>query len=196
MKNKASNLFNSIKGKIGKNYIYVIPSIASLCFIIFSILHIIFKLDTNELLDSKNFNDLLKTLITFVSINISFLGVLITILISNKDKISSLKYFMSKVDKWYFSTCLKSTIIAGFVSVLLSCLLLMNDVYLKAINIILISFLIWFILYYMASAYRFISLLLRLFLDDNGNKQVKNEMNREKEDALKARIKSSKEKHS
>ncbi|WFR56351.1 hypothetical protein QA584_22460 [Anaerocolumna sp. AGMB13025] len=185
---------NGLK-KCLKKYYYSIPSISSIIFLSYSGLNYLLKLGLYEVYDSKNFNEVFKSTITFISIIISFLGVLLTILISNKGKSNLIQYFFDNADKKKFASSLKLTIISGLAADVLSCLLLLNDIYLRWGLIILTAIWIWVLLYYLSNAYRFISLLLRLFLDDDTpNKKVKNEITNEDETNLKNLIKKTNEK--
>lgn len=170
---------------------FLLPTITCIGYMLFSIINIFLKWNICNIYTSKNYDELLKSTISFISIINSFLGLLISILISNKDKSDSLQYFLERVDTTYFSRCLKQTIASGLFTILLSCILLINDIFLQLTIIILNSIWIWFFLFYIISTYRFISILLDLFLNTKGftKKQTLNEISKEDECKLKETLK-------
>lgn len=169
--------------------IFILPTLTCICYVIFSIVNVTLKLNINNLYESKNYCEMLKSTISFVSIINSFLGLLISTLISNKEKDGALKLFLSQIDTTEFSRCIKQTILSGLITILISCILLMNDLYLIITLIFINTLWIWFFLFYLLSTYRFISLLLDLFLGtENRKKDTVNKISQEDEEILKARL--------
>lgn len=145
-------------------YVYIMPTLALL-------LYAIFLSDYSSLiLQSEYFNNVLGSIITFVSITISLFGVLITMLIGGKEKSPMICYFFDSIDGDAFSRCIKYNILSGLSVVLISTILYLTDVnpYFTAFLSGLLYVWFWLILSYMLSSYRFISIILSLLIKNVG----------------------------
>lgn len=78
--------------------------------------------------ESENFPATLESMVTFVSIIISFFGVLLTILISAKEKSELINYFLDSADKKAFSSSIKKLILHGLLTVIVAAILFMYDI--------------------------------------------------------------------
>ena len=145
-------------------YSIVIPSACCIVYLIFSVLIYSGKLNWSYFWEGENFTDALGTLVTFISIAISFFGVLIPILISGKTSSETIKFFFSVVDKKYFLGRIKVMMISGVMAVVLLALLYFSDIYSTEANIVIMAAMIWLFFYFVAASYRIISLLLMMFL--------------------------------
>lgn len=147
-------------------YCIIIPSIVAGVNVCFLMLVYLRKLDWEYFWSSDNFCDALGIFVTFISITLSFFGILIPILVSGKSTSETIKFFFEAVDKKYFLGRIKAMMISGFISVFLLGLLFFYDIFHELTNIVLISAMIWFLLYFVTSSYRLISLLLLMFLTE------------------------------
>ena len=161
-----------------KIYSYVIPTFFLIIYILIILLMRTNIIDCDSIIDSENVNNMLEALITFVSIVIGVFGFLLPILITNKKDCGTVEFFLKKADKTKFIGQLKKIIIGGFLVVIVSSLLFLNDVLLTLVSDILIAILIWLIVFFMCNAYRFISLLLSILITEKEDdvKKVKNQM--------------------
>lgn len=147
-------------------YSVVIPSVMCIVYMVIYLLTQNGVLEFQYVTDSKNFTSMLESIITFVSIIIGVFGFLLPILIASKDKFALVKYFIKSIDKTAFSFNLRMIIVGGFATVFISCMLFFFDIFSEWFKQSLIMMWIWLLFYFMLSSYRFISLLIRLFLEE------------------------------
>lgn len=157
-------------------YCWIIPT--SIC-LIYAVIYLLIKmrlLDWYNLFDSSNVNNVLEAIVTFISIVISILGVLLPLIISTKDSSEMIKWFFSVIDKQYFITSVRRIFLSGLLAVFVSCVLFFHDIFYENFNFLLSLTLIWLVLYFLTSSYRFISIFLRLLITEKetGYKKVKN----------------------
>lgn len=174
-------------------YAVVIPSGISIAYLIVYILTQKDVFEFRYITDSENFTTMLESIIAFISIIISVFGFLLPILITSKNELSLTRYFIDSVDKKCFSLSLRMVIISGFLAVFMSCILFFFDIFSEWFKQTVIVIWIWLLFYFMFSSYRFISLLMRLFIEEKSGleKKVKDSMNDEDEQSLKAKIRNS-----
>jgi len=155
-------------------YSVVIPSIA--CAIYLTIYFLIQrnKIEYFYVTDSENFTSVLEAIISFVSMIIGVFGFLLPILITSKNEFTLVKYFINNIDKKAFSFNLRMIIVSGFAVVFASSMLFFFDIFSEWFKQAVILTWIWLLLYFMSNSYRFISLLIRLFLEEKS--EVKKEM--------------------
>jgi len=175
-------------------YSYVIPSFLV---IIYSIVNLLIRMDiivSDSIIDSGNINNMLEALITFVSIVIGIFGFLLPVLITNKKDCGTVEFFMEKADKKKFIANLKTIIISGFIVIIISTVLFLNDIFLVWTVDILLGMLIWFTVYFMCNSYRFISLLLAILITEKqvNKNSVKGQMNETQIAELNQKIKTKK----
>lgn len=174
-------------------YAYVIPTTICVIYIIVYMLTTKNILNYAYITESKYFTLMLESIITFVSIILGVFGFLLPILISSKDKFAMIKYFIDSIDKKAFSFNLKMIIVSGFATVFFTCMLFFFDIYDEWFLTGMICTWIWLLFHFMSNAYRFISLLIRLFLEEKEKpeKKVKNMMDEDAEAVLKQQIRQS-----
>ncbi len=143
-----------------KLYCIIIPIITT-CVYAYIFLHYDFCIWLSE-----NFGDTLTSIITFVSIIISFFGVLLTILISAREKSQLINYFLDTADKDAFVMAINKLIICGLMTVIVSAVLFGYDIFSKNINFTLSCMGIYFLMRFTTLTYRFTNLLLRLFIKE------------------------------
>lgn len=105
-------------------------------------------------------------MVTFVSIIISFFGVLLTILISAKEKSELINYFLDSADKKAFSSSIKKLILHGLLTVIVAAILFMYDIMRERRIVICVCIGIFTLVRFTALTYRFTNILLMLFLKD------------------------------
>ncbi len=116
--------------------------------------------------ESDNFSATLESMVTFVSIIISFFGVLLTILISAKEKSELINYFLDSADKKAFSSSIKKLILHGLLTVIVAAILFMYDIMCECEIVTCACIGIFTLVRFTALTYRFTNILLMLFLKD------------------------------
>ncbi len=166
-------------------YCLVIPVVCTLIYIWFS-----YKADQKVWM-SKNFPDILSSIITFVSIAISLFGVLLTLLISEKGKSEMIQFFLDSADKKVFIKSLKRLIMSGLLTVIVSVCLFAEDIINDKWMLFLSSIAIFTLIKFMALTYRFTNILLDLFIKDKEEYRKKEgpALEPEKKKELQERIK-------
>ena len=119
---------------------------------------------------SEGFSDLLAMVVTFVSVVIGLLGVLLTCLISIRDTSKLVKFFFEKSKKNKFQNGIKQCILSGLLLVMATCALFIWDLFPgKLFALIKYSWVFLFVLF-TSLIYRFISILISLVID-NGERE-------------------------
>lgn len=143
-----------------KLYCIIIPIILTTFY-----LYMFFRFDF-RIWESQNFGDTLTSIITFVSIIISFFGVLLTILISAREKSTLIDYFLHTADRQAFVRSLRELIICGLSTVLIAAVLFGHDILHFKVTVGLIVVCIFCLIRFAALTYRFTNILLMLFVGD------------------------------
>lgn len=166
MKDKINNLWLN-------KYTIVIPILIVVCYFI----ALTKEIDGIHFTKSIYLQDMLTALITFSSIILSLLGVLLTIFISEKDKSRIIQYFFENSSKNEFVKQLKTIVVSGLMVIVISAVLFLNDMYSDKIAIFLEAAEIFTFSWFVLLTYRFIGILLKLIVsDDKGTeKKVCNE---------------------
>lgn len=115
---------------------------------------------------SEKFSDTLNSMITFVSIIISFFGVLLTMLITAKEHSKMIKYFFDSADKAFFSASIRRLIVHGLLTVIFSAILYMNDIMADNIILFFMCCEIFSLIKFATLTYRFTNILLMLLIKD------------------------------
>lgn len=123
--------------------------------------------------NSKNFGSTLTSIITFVSIIISFFGVLLTILISAREKSGLIDYFLHTADKSAFIKAIRELIICGLSTVIIAALLFGYDILQQKVIVLLVLLGIFCLIRFSALTYRFTNILLMLFVGEKKNVRKK-----------------------
>lgn len=116
--------------------------------------------------NSDNFTETLTSMITFVSIIISFFGVLLTILISAKEKSKLIHYFLASADKEDFVASIKRLIMYGLLTVIFAAVLFIKDIMAEKVILIFLCCGIFALIKFTTLTYRFTNILLMLFIED------------------------------
>lgn len=146
-------MIKKILQKWRRAYVYFLPSLLILPYIYFKI----------DILQSTNFDGVLESIITFVSITMGLFGVLIANIIGTKERSKMLIYFFETANQKVFVNSLKYNIMVGLLVILISSILLMKDI-LGAYSSIIVRVWIWVLLSYILSTYRFMGIMLSLLI--------------------------------
>jgi len=118
---------------------------------------------------SDNFPETLTALITFVSIIISFFGVLLTMLISIKETSELVRFFLKTVEKRDFASSIKRLVMWGLFTVMMAIILFMADILPEKVIVPVTIITTYSLIRFTALTYRFTNILLSLFINDKKN---------------------------
>lgn len=144
-------------------YPFVIPTFFTILYWILAIFKMKFFIQDGNT-DNQNIEGLLNGVITFVTIIMGIFGFLIPALVSNKKDSGMIEFFLNKADQKRFVKKLKLLVMSGMITVLLCLGIFLESMFKKCTFVVEISFLIWFLLYFVCNAYRFIGLILSLLI--------------------------------
>lgn len=166
-------------------YCIVIPTIATILFFVG------YRFGGVKIWESKNYADTLSSIITFVSIIISFFGVLLTLLISAKEKSELIRVFLNSADKKAFVAAIKRLIMFGLLTVIVVACLFLEDIMCERTIVVLLCVAVFSLIKFTTLTYRFTNILLLLFIRDKDDYKKKEgeRLSPEKENELAERIK-------
>ena len=169
---------------------YLIPTVGTVLLLIYNILAVYVE-NICAIPKSEGFEKMLETIVTFISIVLSVFGFLIPAFLSSKGSNLLIQYFLDSIDVRVFVKKLKNVVAIGLLDVLLTCILLMGDIFNSLVLNALIEVWLWFILYFMCVSYRFISILLSIMIapKEDRKRGVINEASRESAETLKKSVK-------
>lgn len=129
-----------------------------------------------SIVSSANMPNALDAVMTFTSIVLGFVGVLVATIAGLKKETKIIQYFLEHVDKKYFLNVVKKEICSGLSTALITIMLYFPEE-LAAIfdlEVIRILFALWLflLLYFLFSTYRLMSLLLRMIFDNGEDKNL------------------------
>ncbi|RHA81358.1 hypothetical protein [Roseburia inulinivorans] len=152
-----------------KIYAYILPTFFTIAYLVY--LFCIYEewIDCKALQDSKQFKDMLQTLVTFMSIILSVFGFLIPSFLGSKGESATLKYFIKYADMKLFAAKLKNIVAVGLVDIFITCILLLTDIMPPIVLNIMLIIWLWLLFFFMCSSYRFISLMISLLLTEKKN---------------------------
>ena len=157
---------DEIKYRLKQIYSYVIPTalIAAYIFYLVEIYH--YKKSFTLIQDSTNFDSMLESLVTFMSIILSVFGFLIPSFLSSKGESGAIQYFMAYADMKLFSAKLKNIVAIGLIDTFLTCVLFVKDIFSETILNTIIGIWLWFLFFFMCNSYRFISIMINLLITE------------------------------
>mgnify|MGYP006903549414 CR=1 FL=1 len=189
MKNRKNKIIDIWRGI----YSLVIPTVA--CIIYWSIYMAVRGdiLNYSYITESENFTSMLEAIISFASLIIGVFGFLLPIFITSKKEFTLAKYFIDNIDKKAFSFNLRMIIVSGFIVVFISCILFLSDIFSEWFKQGIILLWIWWLFYFASNSYRFVSLIIRLFLEDKNEvkKEIWEPIDSNEEEKLKESIRRS-----
>lgn len=152
-----------IKEKWYNLYAYLIPTFFCLIYVVVFIV----KSKTGEAFDwysnSKGFSELCQAIASFSSIILGIYGVFVPVVVGKMEEDYS-KRFWSLIDKDLFVKDVKKIIVSGLLTILISSILLINDVMTDIVVNVLISIVIWTLLFFSFNTYRFIGIFSKLIV--------------------------------
>ena len=171
-------------------YSYIIPCVLVIGYIVYLIGSSYCKKELPLIQDSKNFKSMLEALVTFMSIILSVFGFLIPSFLSSKGESNAIKYFMKYADMRLFSAKLKNVVAIGLVDTFFTCILFLEDIFSKTVANVLICIWLWFLLFFMCSSYRFISIMINLLLTEKQEftQKAANKVSKEEIEELNSKI--------
>ncbi len=119
-----------------------------------------------KIYESENFTEALTALITFVSIIISFFGILLTMLIEIKETSELVKFFLRSIEKKDFVSAIKRLVMWGLFTVIMAIILFMIDILPEKIIIPITVITVYSLIRFTMLTYRFTNILLSLFIND------------------------------
>lgn len=143
-------------------YAYIIPTSLVLSLIIMSNMNVF---DMGQVCTMKLYSDMLTGVITFMSIILSIYGFLIPSLISAKND-AMVKYFIEHADMKTFTGRIKQIVLFGLLGILLSISLYYANMMKETIFIFFFCSWVWIISCFTCNAYRFISIIIELLLNE------------------------------
>lgn len=157
-----------------RTYSYTIPIFVSVFFFTGSkVTESSFDLTTSD-----NFTGMLEGIITFISIAISIFGFLLPVLVSAKEE-GAVKTFLEIANRRVFLKGLKRIILSGFIAIFLSCVLYLYDIFSEDVVRVIESIWLGSLFFFMATTYRFVSIMLSLLF--SGYRKKKNLFSEEDE---------------
>ena len=140
---------------------YVIPSIMTLIYAIIIIILFINGIKCDWYDSTAGFVELCKSLVGFTTIILGIYGVVVPIALGKMNDAFS-KTFWELIDKRRFVADVKRIIISGIMNILFCSMLLIYDILPFALVNIIICIVIWTLIFFMLSSYRFISIFMNL----------------------------------
>lgn len=179
-----------MKYKWKEIYSYVIPTVSTIFYIVCLILRYKFNVDVKILQESVKFEEMLKTVVTFMSIILSVFGFLIPSFLSGKGSNSLIKYFLKNADIKLFTVKLKSVVSFGLIDIFITCVLLIGDIMPESLVNIIVVVWIWILFFFMCSSYRFIGLIINLILCEKEDivQKMSNKIPEDEEERIKSKI--------
>lgn len=116
---------------------------------------------------SRNLSSTLTAVITFVSIALSFIGLLLTTVVGIKRESSVARYFFDTVDKKAFVRVINKNAFTGVASALISIVLFFSDKTGAMANALVGGIWVFFLVYFILSTFRLLNLLVTLLVREN-----------------------------
>ena len=149
-----------------KNFSIIIPIFFAVAYCGMLIYIYYKKIDVDLIQDSENFETMLETIVTFMSIILSVFGFLIPSFIGAKGKSETMNYFWKYADMKLFAYKLKNVVAIGLITIFVTCVLFLKDIFSELVcNMIIIVWLYMFF-YFLCSSYRFISIMINTLLTE------------------------------
>lgn len=145
-------------------YSYTIPFLLVAVYWVYLFTKFRYKQALPLIQDSIYFENMLESLITFMSIILGVFGFLIPSFLSSKGESKTIKYFIKYADMKVFTVRLKNIVAIGLIDTFFTCILFLKDIFSSIVANIIICIWLWFLLFFMCNSYRFISLMINLLL--------------------------------
>ena len=145
-------------------YSYIVPSVITAGYFVCIILAEKGKIEVTLMQQSKYFEKMLESLITFMSIILIVFGFLIPTFLGGKGDTKAINYFLKYADMKIFAAKLKNIVAVGLIDIFITSVLLLTDIIPNMIMNIIIIIWLWLLFFFMCSSYRFISIMINLLL--------------------------------
>lgn len=177
------------KTYIYKTYSYVIPTIIMIIYVCLVVFVKRNNLQVKLIHESLGFAELCKSISGFTSIVIGIYGFFVPIILGKQDD-EFVKRFWNLIDKKIFISDIKKLVFSGISTILICSFLLVEDVLPEGIVIGSVCLLLWMVLFFSCSTYRFIGIFIGLIVG-NWNKvddeKVESMISEEDEENLRSR---------
>lgn len=161
--------------KIYEIYAYIIPTVVSVFYIVWIVLYNFTDYNIKLLQDSKGFEELCKALLSYTSILLGVYGFFVPVIIGKMDEKFSRK-FWKMIDKNKFTKDNLNIFLTGIIIVLTGSVLLLKDIMNIWVTNILIIVMIWNLLFFSCSIYRFVGIFIKLIMGDTDRNNEKQEV--------------------
>ena len=150
-------------------YMYLIPSVSSVGLMGYCVYKIIKKMPINFILGTTYLADYCSAIINFTSIILGVYGVFIPIILGKMDD-KFIKFFWQNIDRVQFSRDIQHVILSGIITIIISIIFLVfYNSQVIILNILAIT-MIWFLLFFACSSYRFLCIFIKLVVGKNEKK--------------------------
>lgn len=179
-------IMKALKNKWHQIYSYAIPSVIVFAYVVYIILIYKGNISGKCIQNSNEFSEMLKTVVTFMSIVLSVFGFLIPSFLNSKGSSLLIQFFLENADLEYFTKQLKNIVAVGLIEIFVTCCLLLSDIIPECILNIAIIVWLWMLLYFLCSAFRYIGIMIKMMMGDkkDSKKNLKNEINPKKLETL------------
>jgi len=157
---------------IWTKYYSIIISIIALLMYLLYIYKVNGKASWKWIVDSEGFGEMCKAIAQFSSIVLGIYGFFIPVVMGKKDRFS--EYFWNNINRIAFAKDVRKIIISGIFTILISSILLINDVLPNIILIILIGLMIFCLTYYSCCTYRFLNIFINIIIGRRGESEQDN----------------------
>ena len=167
------------KGVIYKYYMYIIPTIVLIVYLVNLLRGYMGKCDPILLQNSTGFLELCKAISGFSSVVLAIYGFIVPIVIGKQGD-AFVKKFWELVDRDSFIKDMRRVLFSGILTTLISIGLLVVDIMSSILIDVFVSMLIWLLSFFACSSYRFVGILIELAV----GKKIKSDSDMEIEDPI------------
>lgn len=171
----------NVRKQWDKWYAVIIPTICTILYVVYCFCAEKKIIQGKMIQNSKNFEDMLNAFITFMSITLSMWGILIPLFVGAIERSYAVKFFIKKADMDLFIKKLKSVFGVGMITIFVTCMIFLKDIYAVRIENVLISIWIWLLLNFICNSYRFIGIIISLLVAKKKTIQNENPITEERE---------------
>lgn len=143
---------------------YIFSVVLTTAYIAYLVAIYCYKQELPLIQESRNFNNMLEALVTFMSIILSVFGFLIPSFLSSKGESGAIKYFLSYADMKVFSAKLKNVVAIGLMDMFFTCVLFLKDIFPHTILNVIVCIWLWLLIFFMCNSYRFLSIMINLLM--------------------------------
>ncbi len=168
-----------IEGYKYKTYMYVVPTIILALYLVNLMCGYLGKWEPILIQESEGFSEFCKAISGFSSVVLGIYGFIVPIVLSKQED-TYVKKFWTLIDRDEFIKDMKRVILSSILTILISIGLLIVDVMPPIVVNLSCSSLIWLLVFFAFSSYRFIGILITLAV----GKKIKNDSEIKIEDPM------------